>query len=108
MALHYVYKTQWLVPLAGVVLRTRVLMGIYTPAERWKTEYLEIEEEPSLTYTELKPPAAWNSGHISRSRGALHLYSLPISGLRLTFSIHRAPWQIEDGLNKEYHNPCTH
>lgn len=97
-----------MVQLAGMVLRTRVLMGIYTPAERWKTEYLEIKEEPSLTYTELKPPAAWNSGQISKSQGPLRLYSLSTSGLWLTFSIHRAPWQIEDGLNKEYHIPCTY
>ena len=25
----------------------------------------------------------------------------------LTFSFHRAPWQTENGLNKEYHIPCT-
>ena len=57
MVLHYVYSTLWMVQLAGMVLQTGVLMGIYMPAERWKREYQEIKEEPFLTYTELKPPS---------------------------------------------------
>lgn len=62
MVLHYVYNTLWMVQLAGMVLQTRVLMGIYMPAERWKKEYPEIKGEPSLIHTELKPPGVWNSG----------------------------------------------
>lgn len=46
------------VQLAGMVLQTRVLMGIYTPAERWKRQYPEIKEGPSLIHTELKALAA--------------------------------------------------
>lgn len=45
MVLHYVYNTLWMVQLAGMVLRAGVLMGIYTPAERWGREDQEIKEE---------------------------------------------------------------
>ena len=47
--------------LAGMVVQTRMLMGIYVPAEGMKKEYLETREEPSLIHTELKHPAARNS-----------------------------------------------
>lgn len=61
MVWHYIYNTLWMVWLAGMVVQTRMLMGIYVPAEGMKKEYLETREEPSLIHTELKHPAARNS-----------------------------------------------
>lgn len=77
MVLHYVYNPLWMVQLAGTVLQTRVLMGIYMPTERWERDCLEIKEKPSLIHTEPTPPAARNSGYMSRSfRFPFHLRPL--------------------------------
>lgn len=95
MVLHYVYNTLWMVQLAGVVLRTGVLMGIYTPAERWKREYREIKEEPSLTYTDLKPPAAGAVGKFP-DRKRLCVYGpFPPQAFGSHFPLTRLPGKLK-------------